>query len=462
MIVRPTRRAHRAAALLGSALSILPSPLWAERDRPGLLWGGGVSAAQQQVFIDPSLPTGAAVQSQPRPRHLPRQVCSWRQPVCIHHPTQLPEDLSAAYLLALEDAYARLVGALGLPAPLSDPGLGPSAGLDLYLLPDGPSELSVVPDPRMRLDDRTSAHCRVRPSREQHRWQATSCVAEALLLGLDAGETPQLRRSIAAYLSQTVEGTSNADLDSIDTLQNNPQLGIAGRELSSESAGAALFMHYLDRRLAAGRRGSLPVALVQLSRGESAAGQPAWNNEPDAFDVLRQAFHGSSESFDTFMLSFAVQRAFLGSRDNGHTAPELLWLGDAGRVRFDWVLKASSLPRRVAPLRPIEPLGASYIWLDLDRITLGASLGFRANWEAPVSFRWTLATVDADGNLLKRYDLPYVQNATSAERSIEDYAGASAVLIVGTNLGGVDLAHPFDPDFEPFEPHGFTVYLAEL
>jgi hypothetical protein len=33
---------------------------------------------------------------------------------------------------------------------------------------------------------------------------------------------------------------------------------------------------------------------------------------------------------------------------------------------------------------------------------------------------------------------------------------------VGTNLGGVDLAHPFDPDFEPFEPHGFTVYLAEL
>jgi hypothetical protein len=70
--------------------------------------------------------------------------------------------------------------------------------------------------------------------------------------------------------------------------------------------------------------------------------------------------------------------------------------------------------------------------------------------------------VDAAGEALQRYDLPYVQNATSAERTIVGYQDAAAFLIVGTSIGGVDLAHPIDPDHEPLEPHGFTVYLAEI
>ena len=39
---------------------------------------------------------------------------------------------------------------------------------------------------------------------------------------------------------------------------------------------------------------------------------------------------------------------------------------------------------------------------------------------------------------------------------------ARAVLIVGTNLEGIDLSHPFDPDVAPFEPHTATVYLVRL
>jgi hypothetical protein len=34
--------------------------------------------------------------------------------------------------------------------------------------------------------------------------------------------------------------------------------------------------------------------------------------------------------------------------------------------------------------------------------------------------------------------------------------------LVGTNLEGIDLAHPFDPDIAPFEPHSATVYLVRL
>ena len=47
------------------------------------------------------------------------------------------------------------------------------------------------------------------------------------------------------------------------------------------------------------------------------------------------------------------------------------------------------------------------------------------------------------------------------ERTMRDLSGGAGVLISGTNLGGIGPAYPFDPDFEPFEPHAYVVYLAK-
>lgn len=463
-MVRPTVPARLVAGLIVAALASAAPKLWAERsDRPGLLLGGGTSPLEAPVSVDPLLPTGALIYSQPRPDGPASSICGLARPVCVHHAVDVSPALASAYLGALEEAYSLLVDALRLPAPRSDLGLGPTSGLDLYLVPEATNDLDVVPDARSPDSERGSAHCRARPSREELPHQTGRCVGEALLLGLDSAETPHLRRAIASYLSQLVAPASSpADLAAIDTLQANPQLGLAGREVTGVSAGAALLFHYLDQRLGAGGPGVLPAALVHLSRSRASTGRPEWHNEPDAVDVLRQAFSRSEQRFDDFMLSFAIERAFMGSRDNGRHHPELSWLRDAGRVRFDWVMTTSSLPRRVAPRRPLEPFGSAYSWLEVDRVTLGKTLAFRAEWEAPAGFRWSIVAVDADGNLLKRYDLPYVQNATSAERSLVDYDGATGLLIVGINLGGVDLAHPFDPDHDPAEPHGFTVYLTEI
>jgi len=429
--------------------------------RPGVLLGGGDAPAKVDPTLDPLLPTGPRVQVQARPPKPALSYCGLREPVCVHATHGVSSDLAQRYLEALEDARARFVGALGLPPPLND-AWGPSSGLDLYLLPDAPSAFAVVADARWLATDRTSGHCRARPAPEELRRQASLCVAEAILLGLDAAETPHLRRAIAAYLWNATGGTSNADWLAVDDWQSNPQLALAGRDVAPDSAGAALFLRYLDRRLGANRLGNLPAALVQMSRTDTPADRGQWNNEPDSVDVLRRAFADSPESFEDFLLNFAVARAFYGSRDNGHHDPVLLWLGDAGRVRFEWNIKASSLPRNLAPRRAIEPFGSTYLWLELDRVTPGATLAFQANWEAPAVFRWTLVAVDALGNALKRYDLPYVQQATSAERTLVDHDGAAAFLIVGTSVAGVDLAHPFDPDHEPFEPHGYTVYLTEI
>lgn len=375
------------------------------------------------------------------------------------HEAGLEPTLVLAYVDALEAARVQLVEVLGLPAPVPDAALGPTPGLDLYLLPDAPLEVDISADPA--LGDRRSGFCRARPSRAETRRQALTCVASAILLGLDAAETPFVRRAIATHLWHLLGTPSPLDLNAADELQANPQLGLAARDASPSATGAALLFDYLDARLAAGDAGRLGPALVQLSRGATAPGARLWNNEPDVFDVLRGAL-GSVQRFDDVMLDFAIERAFMGARDDGRHRPELSWLGPAGRVRFDWVIEASSLPRRVAPRRPIEPFGAAYTWLVLDRVTLGKSLAFRSEWEAPATFRWSLLTLAADGRLLRRFDLPYVQNASSAERSIVEYDGAAFVLIVGTNLGGIDLSHPFDPDQEPFEPHGFTLYVTEL
>ncbi|HEU4582557.1 MAG TPA: hypothetical protein VFS67_30075 [Polyangiaceae bacterium] len=428
--------------------------------RPSILLGGGEPTAKVAAPIDPRLPTGSRIESRPRPTGLTLSACGLRQPVCAHADAR-SAPLLPAYVAALEEAYAQIVGALGLPRPLPD-AAGPDSGLDLYLQAPERDELEVASERRSLDSDRSSAFCRARPRASEARRQASLCVAEALLLGLDAAETPYLRRAIAASLWQALGNASDADLLAIDRYQANPQLSTVGRELSPESAGAALFVHYLDQRLRAGRRGILPAALVQMSRRDAPSTGLEWNNEPDSLDVLRRAFVGSKQSFDDFLLGFAVWRAFLGSRDDGSNAPELLWLGDAGRVRFEWAIKASSLPRRVAPLRPIEPLGSTYLWLEMDRAWLGKSLAFHAEWEEPAAFRWTLVAIDGNGKPLKRYDLPFVQRGTSAERTIVDYQDASAFLIVGISVGGVDLAHPIDPDHEPLEPHGFTVYLTEI
>ena len=68
----------------------------------------------------------------------------------------------------------------------------------------------------------------------------------------------------------------------------------------------------------------------------------------------------------------------------------------------------------------------------------------------------------ARGEELGRIDIPFQDRGRDAEGRVRNLVGVKAVLIIGTNLEGIDLAHPFDPDVAPFEPHGATIYLARM
>jgi hypothetical protein len=100
--------------------------------------------------------------------------------------------------------------------------------------------------------------------------------------------------------------------------------------------------------------------------------------------------------------------------------------------------------------------------LDLDQPVQGETLAFQAEWEPPVNFQWTLVRVDSVGHELSRINAPFQQRATKVEQQLVNLEGAAGVMVVGINLGGVDLAHPFDPDIAPAEPHECTVYLTKL
>jgi hypothetical protein len=58
--------------------------------------------------------------------------------------------------------------------------------------------------------------------------------------------------------------------------------------------------------------------------------------------------------------------------------------------------------------------------------------------------------------------VPYLERGTHVERTVMDFEGAAGVLIAGVNVGDLSPTYPFDPDFEPYEPHGYTLYVTKM
>jgi hypothetical protein len=365
-------------------------------------------------------------------------------------------------LSALETAYSKLVFALGLPAPASDLGEGGSDALDWYLTPEASTGGEVRrAHTRHTLFDTAAAYC---ASPGTHLWerQGTLCVAESIAWRINAATAPHIKRAYATHAWLSIGHPTSADLEQIDDLQANPQLGIATRERHDVSEGASLWFEYLEQRLGRGAPLAVSTAMLAQSATQTPARSYEWQAEPDVFDVLRRTLDDKPRKVADLFLGFGVARAFLGSRDDGTHMPTVGWAGRFGAARVDWSLRYSSLPRRVGVLRPLSPTGSVYVWLALDQVPAGKSLGFQAEWEPPAAFHWALVRVDKDGRELGRMLAPFTERGTEVEQTLVNFEGAAGVLVVGTSLGGVDPTHPFDPDVAPHEPHGCTVYLAAI
>lgn len=439
-----------------------------------MLFRGGTVVPPPTIEVDALLPTGPRAVWAPRPIaeraanargdvDVSRQ-CAPDFPVCVHGGS------SAARTRAVEllgRAYRSWRYVQDMPAPLGDGALGGGPELDVYLTSDSPggaqSGVSVYQDPPSLRADRASAWCTIEAARLTPR-AAALCVAEASAVAIDAASGPGMRRGWASYEVASMAPPDVVTLRALDDAQREPFQPLLSRELSTRSEAAYAFWAFVDEAWATGGRGRLPLAMLQLSSavGPRLMSHPEWNNSPDELDVLRHALGGDGQRIAEFWGEWAIARAFFGSRAVGTHSPELRSSGGAGRVAFDWVVDYSSLPRHLAGPNPVQPLGAAYIWIELDAVPLNTTLAFRAEWEAPVVFKWAVLSLDAQGRELNRWALPYLERATSAETTIVNFEGAAGLLLIGTNLGAIDVSHPFDPDQEPWEPHGYSVYVTEL
>jgi len=432
----------------------------ARRDPP-LLFGAGPHVVRPPAAIDPELPTGAPFGAQSeRPRD-GETACSALRPVCVHRGPNVSGTRALEALRALELAYERLVLAIRLPAPLSDDGHGGSDALDWYL-DENDDELRVEPDAvRFTELDAASAFCRGGSLDFGGARDATLCVAEAIAKRLDPATTPGLSRAFALEQWWLSGRTTSLDVQAIDDAQARPERALAGRT-AMPNASAALLLDFLELARSSEEPGALSASLFSAAASTTPPGSMQWNDEPDIFDVLRHSVDEDTAKVSALFGDYAVSRAFLGDRDDGSHPPYLPWAGSFARPRYDWVLKFSSLPRRVRASKPLEPTGVELVWVDLDEVPLGTSLGFQADWEAPVAFKWRLISVDAQGREMARVDVPFQERGRSSEARVVNLLNVRAVLAIGINLGGVDLAHPFDPDLDPFEPSSCTVYFASM
>jgi hypothetical protein len=281
-------------------------------------------------------------------------------------------------------------------------------------------------------------------------------VAQAVALGLDAGVEPGALAMTSSYLASLVAGCPSLEAGAIDEVQAHPERSFIAGDPSLPD-GAMLFPWFLDDTMGVGGPGRAMLGVLALGTQRTPPDAWEWKNEPDTFDILRASMRDRGSTLDDLLLDFAVARAFVGSRSDGRHMTDVARFGDEGRVRFEWSVPFASLPRRLAPLEPVEPTGMTYLWLDLSAGAPGAELTFVADWELPALFRWSLVKVDKDGVEVGRMNVAGVYGDSRAQKTLVGLDGLAGIMVVGVNVGSIDRSHPFDPDEQPLMPHGYTV-----
>ncbi|MRG92928.1 hypothetical protein [Polyangium spumosum] len=354
--------------------------------------------------------------------------------------------------------------ALGLPLPLPDDGRGGDARYDLYLV-EGASAPFTVPDGITTglAWDRAAAFSVLPPPDPAAGCDVDAAITRALVhasvLRLDAGAEASAITMAGAELSAAIDDCGLLDAAAVDDFQRAPERALTTLRDPGAPAGSFLFARFLDDHYGTGVPSGVLLGLLAVAGQRTPPSALHFHNEPDVFDALRSNTRAREKPFEDLLLDFAVHRAFVGSRSDGGHLSDVDRFGDFGRVRFEWSVPYDSLPRRLAPLRPIEATGATYLWLDLKGAPEDAAITFAADWELGVFFHWSLLKIDAAGMEVGRVSIAGINGATHAEREIRDVRGLAGLLVVGVNVGSIDRSHPFDPDLGPGLPRSYTVTL---
>jgi len=279
---------------------------------------------------------------------------------------------------------------------------------------------------------------------------ALECAAAAAALRRSPSAAQPLLGGLARAALIELHGPRAEDASWLTQLDGAPEAPLLTRlPAPGHVEGSALFFGYLAEQ---GTGSALETGLLAL--GLTATQTPPralrYLAEPDLLDVVRHSVGNSREAFARFFSTLAEER-FLGQSGRlagGLTSPP---------ARLGWEVPSSSLPRHLVLPRELSPTGS--VALKLDTRGQSAEVAFRIYCEKPVSSVWTLLRLGEQGELLGRVAVPFQESASHLAQRIHP-AGARALLLVGTNLGGVDLEHPYDLDHAPHETHLCSVALS--
>lgn len=387
--------------------------------------------------------------SRPLLADVPIRTCSFTEPVCVHAMPGV-RDSSIAHVLLAAERFFRVNAVLKLPRPLPDGVLGGDDRYDIYLVSDPGPSLTIADDiPFGSAWDQTSAFTVMSPPLPPFACDSEALVARGLaraaVFRVDAGIEDAAMGIAESYVADIVSDCSTMALPAVDDFQRFPEKSLGFRH-ADEASGAFLFARFLDDTYGLGIPGGVLFSLLSVASQHAQTGNTHFANEPDFFDSLRSNARARAKPFDDLLLEFAIQRAFVGSRsDDGHLV-DVNKYGDLGRVRFEWTVPLASLPRRLAPMRPIEAMAATYLWVDLKDAPDDLNLAFVTDWEAGVLFHWAIIKVDAQGIEMGRITTAGIRGSMHTERSLLGLQGAAGLIIVGVNAGSIDRGRPFDPD----------------
>jgi hypothetical protein len=218
------------------------------------------------------------------------------------------------------------------------------------------------------------------------------------------------------------------------------------RSLSAYPAGYQLLARTLDRQFGQGLAAIVPAVLsmatnhrgVIVPEADDELGPVHFYNSTTVLDVLSLTLIDAGTTLDEVLLEVASERAV------HPIAPA-----------FEWTIPASSLPRRLAIRRPIEPMGMTFAKIDLDVVPKSDGIELDVAWDGGAKFVWRALKLDAAGRRVGEIPVPPLETTRKITIDVRRLAGVKSIVLVGVNVG--DPIRAFHPDEPPSPGHGYEL-----
>ncbi|MBI2391829.1 MAG: hypothetical protein HYV09_19720 [Deltaproteobacteria bacterium] len=380
--------------------------------------------------------------------------CDPLAPVCVHATSAVPVEALATARVAFSIAWSLVVDTLRVPRPLPDGARGGDPRLDVYLVARGTKVprmldgLAVGRDPLDLLADRDAASAFLVVDEEAVR--AGSCalaaiaargVVRASTMGLDVAESEVVVDGFARRIAEVVAPCPELERPAFAELQARPW-----RAITASPAGPHLVARTLDVQRGSGFGAIVPGVLsmagnhhgIVVPAEDDELGPAHFHDDPSVFDVLASSLSDAGSSLDAMFLDVAVARA---------TAPVA--------PAWEWTVPVSTLPRRFAVRRGIEPTGMTFVRVELDVAPAGDAVEMDLAWEGGSRFAWRVLKLDAAGRVVSEVPVPPLETTRKITIEARHLSGVRTILLCGVNLG--DPGRPWRPTEPPSPAHGYDL-----